>query len=747
MVAEPPPKRTPAPPAQEGLVPGPDVRRVAPLPNLRVGILTDVARVSVGADAGVVVFGQNADGSWSGRRIGASRATFVGVAPAGSAPAAKPFSAQVGSFADEASARAVAAKAEAATGVSCVVKPSTEGSRFTARVGQFASRDEAQQLATRLQREGFPGSFVVQDAAGGARGRVRLVETGDELLGATILPALESERLAVDASSYRGAIEVRAADGGALTVINVVGMQDYLKGVVPNELSPPALSRDRGPEGPGGGGAHLRPAQPRPVRGPGLRPLRNPHLPGLPRVVERAPALEPGRGRDAGHGGHLQGRADQRALHLDLRRPHRGRREHLRGEGAPYLAGVACLPERDALAEVRTSVPPRALGDEPDLTRVRRPLVRPRSPRASGLRDGLPAGHPVGSEVRSWGLRTAAALKRRPAAPASRGPSLAAAPSSSTSWPRSAGKSGRRGFCLRATKPTSCGSRTRRVRGGHERHAAALLVSEGCFQPLPRQHPAADGGHHPRPGLRAAGPGSREGGAARPPERAVLRPGPGGPLGRGRRREDLASPRPRRAPLPNLDGATAAASEVSLSPGDAVKLVLREGRIVYLEVGADPPRRRRGPGLALLPMGGPLDPGRSRARGRALRASGARARSRAARRSGSRGAWWSCVVRGSEGDLLLRGLRVRWGLGLRENLFVIERERDAKGAVASFVFTGKGWGHGVGLCQVGAFGMAQVGRHLRPDPEALLLGHRVGGARLRRPSLTSTCGPARMPPP
>ena len=26
-----------------------------------------------------------------------------------------------------------------------------------------------------------------------------------------------------------------------------------------------------------------------------------------------------------------------------------------------------------------------------------------------------------------------------------------------------------------------------------------------------------------------------------------------------------------------------------------------------------------------------------------------------------------------------------------------------------FVFTGKGWGHGVGLCQVGAFGMARSG--------------------------------------
>jgi stage II sporulation protein D len=64
---------------------------------------------------------------------------------------------------------------------------------------------------------------------------------------------------------------------------------------------------------------------------------------------------------------------------------------------------------------------------------------------------------------------------------------------------------------------------------------------------------------------------------------------------------------------------------------------------------------------------------------------------------------------GSEGELTLKGLQVRWGLGLRENLFVIDRERGPDGAVSRFIFTGKGWGHGVGLCQVGASGMAEQG--------------------------------------
>jgi stage II sporulation protein D len=67
------------------------------------------------------------------------------------------------------------------------------------------------------------------------------------------------------------------------------------------------------------------------------------------------------------------------------------------------------------------------------------------------------------------------------------------------------------------------------------------------------------------------------------------------------------------------------------------------------------------------------------------------------------------AVQGSAGEVVLRGLRIRAALGLRENLFVIERETDPKGAVEHFVVTGKGWGHGVGLCQVGAFGMAHSG--------------------------------------
>jgi stage II sporulation protein D len=57
----------------------------------------------------------------------------------------------------------------------------------------------------------------------------------------------------------------------------------------------------------------------------------------------------------------------------------------------------------------------------------------------------------------------------------------------------------------------------------------------------------------------------------------------------------------------------------------------------------------------------------------------------------------------------LRGSQIRNALGLKENLFVIDAERDERGRPTAFVFTGRGWGHGVGLCQTGAYGLAKEG--------------------------------------
>jgi stage II sporulation protein D len=79
------------------------------------------------------------------------------------------------------------------------------------------------------------------------------------------------------------------------------------------------------------------------------------------------------------------------------------------------------------------------------------------------------------------------------------------------------------------------------------------------------------------------------------------------------------------------------------------------------------------------------------------------------RRTGVSGRVVELAVVGADREVLLRGVRVRWGLRVPESLFVIARETAEDGAVERFVITGVGRGHGVGLCQTGAAAMARSG--------------------------------------
>ncbi|MDD8027253.1 MAG: SpoIID/LytB domain-containing protein [Acidobacteriota bacterium] len=75
----------------------------------------------------------------------------------------------------------------------------------------------------------------------------------------------------------------------------------------------------------------------------------------------------------------------------------------------------------------------------------------------------------------------------------------------------------------------------------------------------------------------------------------------------------------------------------------------------------------------------------------------------------------------------MRGQRIRQVLNLRDTLFVIDREYAPDGTISHFVFSGKGWGHGVGLCQIGAFRMAQKGASYED-----ILGKYYRGISLRK---------------
>jgi SpoIID/LytB domain protein len=69
------------------------------------------------------------------------------------------------------------------------------------------------------------------------------------------------------------------------------------------------------------------------------------------------------------------------------------------------------------------------------------------------------------------------------------------------------------------------------------------------------------------------------------------------------------------------------------------------------------------------------------------------------------------VIRGERGTVRVeRELPIRKLFdNLRSAAFVVEVARDGGGRPTSFTFRGAGWGHGVGMCQTGAMGMAERG--------------------------------------
>ena len=67
-------------------------------------------------------------------------------------------------------------------------------------------------------------------------------------------------------------------------------------------------------------------------------------------------------------------------------------------------------------------------------------------------------------------------------------------------------------------------------------------------------------------------------------------------------------------------------------------------------------------------------------------------------------------VKGTRGDATLRGYQVRSVLGLKESLITVEEERDDRSHLTGVVFVGRGVGHGVGMCQLGAYTLARRGR-------------------------------------
>ena len=81
---------------------------------------------------------------------------------------------------------------------------------------------------------------------------------------------------------------------------------------------------------------------------------------------------------------------------------------------------------------------------------------------------------------------------------------------------------------------------------------------------------------------------------------------------------------------------------------------------------------------------------------------------------GTSGRIYQLRIKGTEGEIVIgKELMIRRTLSdshLYSSAFTVERhDIDAEGIPASFTLHGAGWGHGVGLCQIGAAIMGDKG--------------------------------------
>ena len=683
-------------------------------PVYRVGVVVDARRASIAAEAGVVVRGSDA-ATGAPVETGAQRATFLPVAPA---TVASRFRVQVGSLGDEGAARDLAARAGVAAALPFEVRFNADTRTHQARLGPVEGRGEAERTVERLGAAGFPGAWVVEEGTAVKAGALRLLETGHVLASATVFPVQGAGILEVDGDPYRGLFEVRPGESG-LTVVNVVNLEDYLRGVVPNELSPSSFPEIEALE------AQAVAARTYALRNRGQYQARGYDLCATPtcQVYKGRSSEHPltdqavagTRGEAAFHGGALID-----ALYTSTCGGHTEDSANVfAGKRVPYLRGVACVPERSAWTTIRSRAPrpgpEGGLGAEVTLLAALG-VVEPSVSKK---------GNASPEELRSWVSRLALALHRK---------ACEGAPEAGLA---------RRGAFFRHLVGSLCWTdRQRLVRPADveyllhtddrgpgedegERLAAALLVHEGALSPLP-DNTLRLGAPLTRAqaldllfqvALRSSPPGLLE---------ATFRGAEGGrvQLEREGRTENLPLD-PSVRLFRDLDGHRLSTAELTLASGDTVRCVTRGETVVLLEAvqstsgsSADRGSRYFRWNVALTPAQVAESIARYGSVGEVLDV--------VPRRHGVSGRVVELAVLGTEGQLLLEGLKIRWALGLRENLFVVDRQTDARGRVERFLFAGRGWGHGVGLCQVGAYGLARSGL----DHEAILR-HYYPGVEIR----------------
>ena len=513
---------------------------------------------------------------------------------------------------------------------------------------------------------------------------------------------------------YRGRIEVFANRRGALTVVNVLGLEDYVKGVVPNELS--------------AGGYPLIQAHKAQAIAARTYALRNRGqfmsegydlLPTTRSQVYRGLVSEntlSSRAVDETRG--VIATFDGEPINALYTSTCGGRTEdaaNIFNGPLPYAMGRECAAEgRAALASfiIKTSREPAELKDAQNVPIARDVAlltVQNFSSLKAKISDSWASDATSVSEVRSW-LASVAGLARQVAPvvteEVNRPPAFATALSTAVY-----GESRGNTLLNDADVEYFLAIRDAKDVPAINRADVAMLVRDGYLSVLPDatiapREPLSRGRalHSIARILEARGLLQLQKGTARPTaqESLVLRNSKGKDLPVRISSDSFL--------FRQIGEMVYPVRSVTVVGGEPVLFHLNAaGEVDYLEVKPAPNGAAADRFSPFTNWINELSVGQVQSRlGRAARGIGTLTNLRVASRGRSRRAIDLEVI-GTAGTAHVRGGRIRSALGLREQLFVIERKLDDAGRVTGFAFIGRGWGHGVGMCQVGAYGLAKQG--------------------------------------
>jgi stage II sporulation protein D len=717
-----------------------ETKRLEGEPLIRIGLATDARSVTI-STSGQLLSATEPNALPTPLAVARVRLEARLLAPQPEMLDALSFRVEIAGLASRAEAERAASDIREQTGEAAQASLDAATNTWHAVVGSNLSAERAGELREQLEDAGFATVRVIDARASQALATTRSANsnnvrpavrtgsptreivaygTGSSKLFSTSAPLTfasaneQSAPVRFNEKPYRGRLEVFSNPRGALTVVNVLSLEDYVRGVVPNELSPggyPAIEALK---------AQAVAARTYAVRnrnqfasqGFDLLPTTRSQVYGGLSTEHplSTRAVDETRGLVATYKGEAIN-----ALYTSTCGGRTEDVENIFNEATPYLRGRECSLEGRAHFSSFIIKSSRELPDVREESNAQ-------TPRAAALMDihGFDLGtkrltdnwlaSPVSTaEARNW-LSAVARLARQ------------SAPASSDDVTRPPGFSTALAFALygesradtlldNADVEYLLSFRDAGDIPERNRPDVAWLVREGFLSLFP------DATLHPR---EAMSRGRVIGAIARALEargsfglqKGTTRPAVGGAMIlRSLKNRDQSISVDSDAYLFRAfgDGVYQMRS-LSLVGGEPVTFHLNQrGEVDYLEVRPAPngaAADRSSPYANWVAVMSVAEVQSKLARW--SRGTGSLTDLRVAARGYSRRVT-DLAITGTIGTAHLRGGRIRSALGLREQLFVIDRKYDEGGRLTGFTFTGRGWGHGVGLCQVGAFGLARQG--------------------------------------